>query len=180
MRLVCCGKRPGCGTYLVVLNGISALFGIALVVFTSLFIDNPCLCFDALCRIPNWEYIDEIDYIFNRRYSCNARTWKKLPILKALLACAIAILVSNVVFILTYLIVSIRLRARRRSLRRTPEVNYQSQSPFVDWSRLSSYTPSNRADLSYQHQQSYPMHPIQRQNQWPSAPPSHQIYSEKF
>lgn len=150
------------------------------MVLTALFVDNPCRCFDALCRLPNWDYIDEIDDIFSRRYSCTERTRKKLPILKALLACAIAILVLNLVFILTYLIVSIRLRARKRSRRSIPEVNYQSQRPFVDWSRLSSYDPANRTDLSYQHQQSYALQTIHRPNQWPSAPAADHIYSQKF
>jgi hypothetical protein len=179
INLVCCGKSSGCRSYLLVLNGINLIFAIILLVFTAIFINDPCLCYGALCRIPTWDYINDINIDVDRVYTCNSRTFRKVPVLKGLLACAVLMAVCNIVFILTYLIVSIQLRLKRRSYKRTPDIVYQQQLGSVRWSEQPSY---HRSDINYiprQYQPSYPMQSTQRTSQLPSAPP-YDLYSAKF
>jgi hypothetical protein len=178
IKLVCCGKSSGCGSYLVVQNGINAIFTIILIIFTAIFIEDPCICYGALCRIPTWDHINDINVDNDLIRSCNDRTSRKLPVLKGLLACAIVMLVCNIIFILTYLIVSIRLRLRTRSHRQTPDVVYQQRLGSVYWPEQSNNS-SNINYLPRQQQSSYPLQPTQRQSQLPSAP-SYELYSVKF
>lgn len=146
------------------------------MVFTSLFVKDPCLCYGALCYIPNWDSISDIGNDDDHIYLCDSRTFRKVPVLKGLLACAILMLICNIVFIVTYLIVSIRLRVKAKSKIQTPDVVYQQQSAAIQWGEQ----PSNIAYPAHQHQLSYPMQTLQTKAQWPSAPPSYDIYSEKF
>lgn len=93
-------------------NIISAIFAIILIVFTALFINDPCLCFGTLCQIPTWDSIESVINDGNLRYACNARTYDKLRVLKALLTFAVLMLVSNLIFILAYVICSILSRRK--------------------------------------------------------------------
>jgi hypothetical protein len=88
-------------------------------------------------------------------------------------------LVCNIVFIVTYLIVSIQLRLKARSYRQTPDVMYQQELGSVHWPEQTSRYPSSINYLPRQQQASYAMQPTQRQSQLPSAP-SYDLYSAKF
>ena len=114
LLIVCTGRSNGCGIYLVVQNIINGLFAIVLIIFTSLFVGNVCLCYGILCDIPSWESIYNFGYNSEYYYSnrCTPRTWNKLPLLKALLACAVLMLASNIIFIILYLIAYIWLRSK--------------------------------------------------------------------
>lgn len=154
--------------------------------FTARFVESPCLCYGVLCHIPNWDYLIDGDFDDDdddhHKYSCTSRTYRKLPVLKGLLACAVLMLVCNIVFIITYLIVAIQVRMKANSDIRTPDVTYQQQSGAVHWSEQPSYAS---ADVSYpphqhQHQQLYPNPNMQIPPPYPSAPPAYEISSEKF
>ncbi len=150
------------------------------MVFTSFFVNDPCLCYGALCYIPNWEYVSDLDYDDDYIYSCTERTWRKVPVLKGLLACAVLMLICNIVFIAIYLIVSIRLRVKARSNIPTPDVMYQQQSDTAQWGRQLSYHPSSLDYSPNQHRRSHPIGYTQTRSQLPSAPPSYEMSSEKF
>ncbi|CAF2778455.1 unnamed protein product [Rotaria sp. Silwood2] len=175
---LCCGKSSGCGVYLVIQNIINLIFTILLLIFTSRFVKNPCLCYSALCYLPNWGDIsrdddDDDDYF---SYSCTSRTLRKLPVLKGLLACAVLMLVSNILFIVIYSIVSIRLRRKARCNTQQPNVAYHQQSAAVQLGSPPPYYPSTTAYPSNQHQYLYPV----QDAQLPSAPPPYETNSHKF
>lgn len=93
-------------------------FSVVLTVFTSLFIRDPCLCFGRLCNIPSWDFVlQESDYYSDvdiELVYCSDRTFKKLPFLKILLSCAVAIFVTNIVFIFVYITIFIRRHQQQR------------------------------------------------------------------
>ncbi len=132
--IVCTGRSNGCGIYLVVQNIINGIFAIVLIIFTSLFVQNPCLCYGILCNIPPWEAFYNFEsyygYYGNR---CTLRTWDKLPLLKALLACAVLMLFSNIIFIILYLIAYIWLRSKpiHDPRKQLPELPIYQQPPMV-------------------------------------------------
>jgi hypothetical protein len=165
---------------LVVQNIINLIFVIILLVITSRFVENPCLCYGVLCHIPYWDDVSEGDDDDDRMYSCDSRTFRKLPVLKGVLACAVLMLVCNIIFIGTYLIVSIRLRAKTRYNIQTPDVMYQQPSTAVQWTEQPSYHPSAMAYSPYRNQESYPIPNRQATSEWPSAPPPSYEMSEKF
>lgn len=111
----------------MVQNIISAIFAIILIVFTALFIRDPCLCFGVLCKVPNWDSISTVLNDGSLRYTCTSKTYDKLPVLKAMLAFAIVMLVSNLIFILAYIIsfISSR-RASPKPIARTEIYAYES------------------------------------------------------
>jgi hypothetical protein len=82
------------------------MFAIVLIVFTAIFIGKPCLCYGLLCKIPTWNAESSLGSFLpsNEGYQCTTRTRDKLPVLKALLACAALMLASNIIFIAVYLI----------------------------------------------------------------------------
>ncbi len=144
--LVCCGNSSGCGIYLILQNIINIIFAIILVIFTSRFIDNPCLCYGILCKIPSWDDIlgsDYYSFFENFGYLCPARTFRKLPVLKGLLSCAVLMFVSNIIFIVVYIITYISLRDK--------PVPTSPSDPTEE----PPYQPSPIIDPSHQYQQAY-------------------------
>ena len=127
---MCCGKSSGCGTYLVIQHIINMVFAIVLTIFTARFVNNPCLCYSALCFIPNWDFVYNDDF-HEYAYPCTERTFRKLSVLKALLACAILMLVCNIIFIIAYIVASIRFRNHQKSNPQQMNVAYQQQSASV-------------------------------------------------
>lgn len=107
--------------------------------------------------------------------SCNDRTYRKIPILKGLLACAVLMVVCNIAFIVTYFIISIRLRIKAKSDTHTPEVMYQQQAATVRWSEQAT---NSNTYMNYPPQQPQQPHPAT--SPWPSAPPAYDLVSEKF
>ncbi len=151
------------------------------MVFTTRFIEDPCLCYGILCSIPNWDDINDFDIDDDDDiYSCNSRTLRKVPVLKGLLACAVLMLICNIIFIGTYLIVSIQLRAKKRSNIHTPDVMYQQQSTAVQWAEQPPYHLSNGTHPPHQHHPLYPMQTTQPTSPLPSAPPPYEMVAEKF
>ncbi|CAF0771541.1 unnamed protein product [Rotaria sordida] len=173
---LCCRKSSACGIYLVIQNIINLIFATILLIFTSRFIKDPCLCYSALCFIPNWNHINYDDDDDHFSYSCTSRTFKKVPMLKGLLACAILMLISNILFIIIYSIAVIRLRHKARSHTRQPDVVYHQQTAAVHMGAPPPYYASTMAHTPYQHQHLYPVQDTQR----PSAPPPYEDYSNKF
>ncbi|CAF1192789.1 unnamed protein product [Adineta steineri] len=158
---LCCGRSAGCGIYLVIQNSISLVFAIILVIFTARFVKNPCLCYGALCYIPNWHDIYDFDSIYgNYLYLCTSRTFQKLPILKGLLACAALMLISNIIFIIVYIIFSIKLRMDKSSNTEQLNVGYQQESAAVHIGGQPSYHPSNMAYPPQQYPQTSPNGPM--------------------
>ena len=129
--IVCCGKTQGCGIYLIIQHVINIVFSIILIVFTSRFIQDPCLCYGELCSIPPWEDWANLNDPNSLVYRCTSRTLEKVPILKALLACAILILCISVAFILAYLIALLIGRSGRRTNTNPSTINYHSQPVAV-------------------------------------------------
>ena len=129
--IVCCGKNRVCGIYLIIQHAANVVFAIILIVFTSRFIKDPCFCYGELCFIPPWEEWNTSGSSPLGGSGCTPRTWDKVPVLKGLLACAILILVTSILFILAYLIALITGRAGRRSDTHTQAITYQSQPAIV-------------------------------------------------
>jgi hypothetical protein len=146
------------------------------VVFTALFLNDPCLCYGVLCDIPSWDYINDNNNGGSSRNACTSRTRQKLPILKSLLACAALILVCNIVFIVIYLILSIRLSSKTRTNNRQLNVGYQQESRAIQMGGQRSYHPSTMPYSSHQHQQSYPI----QYTQTPSAPLPYEMRASRF
>ncbi|CAF3716728.1 unnamed protein product [Rotaria sp. Silwood1] len=181
---LCCGKSSGCGIYLVIQNTINSIFTIILMIFTSRFVKDPCLCYDALCFVPNWNHFyddddDDDDYNYFSQL-CTSRTLRKLPALKGLLACAILMLICNILFIVIHSIVVIRLRRKARSNTRQHDVVYHQQSAAVQLGSPPPYQPSAMTYSPHPHQYLYPVQDIQTASQQPSAPPPYEIYSNKY
>lgn len=144
--LVCCGKTSSCGVFLIIQNIISLIFAIILIIFTSLFIKNPCLCYNILCKVPAWDELANDNYnqyLENFTGSCTKRTYRKLSVLKGLLSCAVLMLVSNILFIIVYIIAYISLRNKGVS-------NLQIQSTEVP-----AYELSTMINAAYQYDRPY-------------------------
>ncbi|CAF1338338.1 unnamed protein product [Adineta ricciae] len=170
---LCCGKSSGCGTYLVIQNIINIIFAIILTIFTARFVKNPCLCYGALCYIPNWDFIYNDDFYDYLAYPCTERTFKKLSVLKALLACAILMLVCNFIFIIAYIVASIRFRNRGQSNSQQMNVAFQQQPAGVHVGIQPVYYPSAVGYPSNVYHQSVPI-------QYPSAPPNYYPSPDKY
>ena len=178
--LVCCGHTNGCGIYLVVINTISAIFSIVLIVYTTEFVKNPCRCYGYLCSIPPWDSLgnwntgDEFPWITSE---CTLRTLEKLPYLKGLLGGAVLMLLSNLVYSVVYIAVSIRLQCKENGAANHTNVTFQKQQGSVNFSHQQSYPqhvaayPSHPSAYHDGYRQSAPPPPYS-QEYFPSAPPS--------
>ncbi|UJR29091.1 hypothetical protein I4U23_010305 [Adineta vaga] len=174
---LCCNKSSGCGIYLIIQNILSLIFAIILVIFAARFVQNPCLCYSALCYVPNWDFIDDPSLISNYYvYPCTTRTYKKLPVLKALLACAVLMLISHLIFIIVYIIASIRFHKKQKSNPQQFNVGYQQQTATVQMGQQPIYHPSPMPYSPYAQQQSYPI----QYEPTVSAPPGYPVQSNKF
>lgn len=164
--------------YIIFQNIINIIFVIILIVFTSLFIKNPCLCYGILCKILPWDYINNYSYFDNFGYFCTSRTFRKLPVLKNLLSCAIVLLVSNIIFIIVYIITNIRLRAKPLPISsiQSVEVPMYQRPPMIDSSGeyQQPYLVQTTSEPHY-YSSTVDTRPI---NEIPSAPV--EIRSEKF
>ena len=125
-----------------------------------------------MCQVPNWDSLNEIDEDdddddLKQKYSCTEHTLQKIPVLRGLLACAVLMLICNIIFIVTYIIVFIRLRIKEKSDNQAPDVVYQQQTASVYWGDQSSH---NSAHMSFPPQE-YPTENIPTTLQLPSAPP---------
>ncbi len=147
-----------------------------MIVFTSLFINNPCLCYNILCNIPPWDQIPDYinyPYIEEFRYNCTARTLEKLPILKGLLSCAVLMLVSNIISIVVCIINYIRLRTKRVHITPIQPIRVPAYRPPP-----LRINPSNQYQVPYLDQTTSEGHYYAPTETIPSAPPM--IRSEKF
>jgi hypothetical protein len=97
--------------------------------FTSRFVNDPCLCYGALCYLPSWDW-DTTDTI--SWYACTPRTLQKLPLLKGLLACAVLMFLSNIGYIVTHIAISIWLRKKAPSNSIQMEATYHQNTTVVD------------------------------------------------
>ena len=167
----------------MVQNVINLIFAIILIIYTSRFVSDPCLCYGALCSIPNWHslYNNNNGQDMTRPFLCTYLTYKKLPVLKGLLACAILMLISSTIFLIGNLVVLIKLRNSSGSASRSANSYYQRQPDVVDFGGQQQYygnrmlhTPPDYYQPAYM--QPYP----QSVAQWPSAPVSYETYPRKY
>ncbi|CAF1378502.1 unnamed protein product [Adineta steineri] len=172
---LCCGRSAGCGIYLVIQNSINLVFAIILVIFTARFVKDPCLCYGALCHIPNWNQIFDFDSFYgNFIYPCTSRTFEKLPILKILLACAALMLVSNIIFIIVYIIFLVKSRMDKSSNTEQLNAGFPQESEAIEvGGQPSNHPPSVAYPLRSQPQpQLHPQpHPHPNPNPQPHPPP---------
>lgn len=124
--------------------------------FTVTFINNPCFCYDSLCRIPTWDSLfdtsndnddddDDDDYdALNDGEKCLLRNVRKVPLLKGLLACVILMFTCNIVFAVICTIISIRLCRKTDSDARQFEVIYEQQTDNLYWGERSPFEGSQR------------------------------------
>ena len=113
-------------------NILCAIFAIILLVFSAIFIDDPCLCFDYICNASNLASPYDSYHL-----GCTRETYRKAPLLKTLVACAAAMVLSNIFFIVVYVIAYAKARSK-------PATTYQVQQPEAD-----SYQIVDDARLPY-------------------------------
>lgn len=98
------------------MNTIALCFSIILVAFTSIFIQNPCVCYGFFCNDYAW-------------FSCIYRfVEQKVPYLKGLLACGVLMLLTNLSYIVTYIAISIWLCIRGNADMNKMNAIFQNQS----------------------------------------------------
>ena len=185
--LVCCSKSAGCRIYLIVQNVINLVFAIILTSWTSRFVSDPCLCVGALCTVPNWHSLYNKNNNNNNfrdmdePFLCTYVTYKKLPALKGLLACAILMSISSAIFLIGNLVVLIKVKNSSGSPAPSASTHYQRQPDVVEFGGQSQYhanrlfhTPPDYYQPAYG--QPYP----QTDTRYPSAPFAHEVYPSKY
>ncbi|CAF0860739.1 unnamed protein product [Didymodactylos carnosus] len=104
--LVCCYKSRSCATYVLLVSILCAIFAIILIVFDSIFINNPSRCYltESIC---NNLITATTNNQFNYQDFLNKRA-----ILSAQLAFAVLMLLTALIYILVYAIISALVRSR--------------------------------------------------------------------
>ena len=109
----CCRYRatPCCSTHAVVENVLSIIAASVLLYFNNLFLSNPFTCLFGFSGCVTTSYsssYDDSPYSYGINNPTNYAV--KLACIKAELACAAVMLVSNVVYVLIFIVVAVKTR----------------------------------------------------------------------
>lgn len=95
-----------CATHVLVENILSIIAASVLIYFDSLFLQNPCTCLYASTYNCSRSYYNSYAYGI---YDSTAYTVKMICI-KAQLSCAAIMLVTNIIYIIIFIVVAIKTR----------------------------------------------------------------------
>ena len=150
--LVCCGQSNGYAIYLLVINAICCIFSFVLIVYTNEFVKDPCRCYGYLCSIPASDDLgifnigDQSSWIVSE---CTLRTLEKLPYLNGLLICAVLMLLSNLIYSVVYIAVSVCLQCKGNIATSRANVTFQKEQGTVNFPHKQSYPPYIAAHPSH-------------------------------
>jgi len=113
--LICCGRGRCCATYCLVLNLMSGALACVLIYFDQLFINNVCQCYigSQLCcyvtsisSFQSYSANSALSQAYNCTVSnpntCRIVPTQKIPLLEAQLACAVGMLVTCGIYVVTW------------------------------------------------------------------------------
>jgi len=129
----CCNRHSfGCATHVLVENILSIIAASVLLYFDNLFLNNPYTCLYGSTTDCS-QYSSSYSYS-NSIYNSSNYT-VKLACIKAQLACAAVMLVTNVIYIIIFIVVIIKTRNESNRVTMLPHSSapsYVSNQPVVN------------------------------------------------
>lgn len=105
------------------------------------------MCYLPYCKIVGW-------------LTCNLLIKQKIPYLRALLVCAVLMLVTNLVYLVIYIVVSIYLCIKGNAEMKQVNATFQKQSASVDFGYQRQYPPkpmNYHSQIDERPRSAYPM-----------------------
>ena len=121
------------------------------------------MCYLPYCKIVGW-------------LTCNIFIKQKLPYLRGLLVCAVLMLITNLVYIIIYIVVSIRLCIKGNADMKEVRATFQKQSASVDFEYQRHYPPKPMNYHSQIDERPYPGYPMDDRYQPHSGYPMNDGY----
>jgi hypothetical protein len=153
-----------CATHVLVENILSIIAALVLLYFDSLFLNNPYICLHGSVSDCNtYSYNSSYSDIYSI-YSTTGYT-VKMACIKAQLACAVVMFVTNVIYIIIFIIVVFKIR----NLSNQVEMLQQGTVPLTIGALSTGYQaqvpPTYVSSVVQRHHQSYGQHMVESHNQ---------------